>query len=197
MKNDPVKDKIIDAAVECIGKYGLESITNRLVAKEANVNHAAINYYFGSKENLLNEAVKRSLDNYLSEFLSLDQYPEVSTRTILQKFLTEVLRDSLSSPHFIKSYLYEPILHNDYNGIFIDRFNTFLKNISNQADIDILGKTKEEVKMAITQIISSLMFVSLLPNFFQKSTDIDFSDSKAQEYYVNYLLDRYCIYKNE
>jgi AcrR family transcriptional regulator len=195
MKEDSINNKIIDATIECIGKLGIQSVTNRLVAKEANVNSAAINYYFGSKENLINEAVKRSLDNYLSEFLvqPLEQKRELSARAILEKFLIETLNDAISSPYFIKSYLYEPIQHNDYSGVFVERFNAFLNRLYEKTDVYILGETSEEIKMSIQQLVSSIMFVSLLPDFFKNFLDVDLKKTETQQKFVDLLLKRYCI----
>jgi TetR/AcrR family transcriptional regulator, regulator of cefoperazone and chloramphenicol sensitivity len=197
MNNDSIYNKIIDATIECIGKVGIQSVTNRLVAKEANVNSAAINYYFGSKENLINEAVKSSLDNYLSEFITepLGQKQESSAKHILEQFLTETLKDALSSPFFIKSYLYEPIVHSDYSGIFVERFNTFLNRLYEKTDVYILGESKEEIKMSILQIISSIMFISLLPDFFEKFLEVDLKESIVQKKLIDLLLKRYCIYE--
>ncbi|MDP4095119.1 MAG: TetR family transcriptional regulator, partial [Bacillota bacterium] len=50
------KERIILATIELIEKKGINSITTRGIASTANVNSAAINYYFGSKEKLLDEA---------------------------------------------------------------------------------------------------------------------------------------------
>lgn len=191
MKDDLVKNRIIDATVECIGKYGLESITNRLIAKEANVNSAAISYYFGSKEDLISEAVKRSLDSYLSEFLSMEQNEETNPKLVLQNFMREVLKDSIAKPHFLKSYLYDPILHNDYSGIFIEKFNAFLNSFSKKSNLEGLGKTEAEIKMSIVQIVSSLLFISLLPDFYHNFIGDDFTSSKFQDDYIQSLMNRY------
>lgn len=45
------------SAVELIGEIGWSEVTTRKVAQRAEVNNALIHYYFGSKENLLREAV--------------------------------------------------------------------------------------------------------------------------------------------
>lgn len=47
------RSKIISVAIDLIGRHSNLNITTREIAKKANVNLAAINYYFRSKENLL------------------------------------------------------------------------------------------------------------------------------------------------
>ena len=49
--------------MQLIDEEGFEGITIRKVAKRANVNVALINYYFGSKDKLLNAAVKNILNS--------------------------------------------------------------------------------------------------------------------------------------
>jgi AcrR family transcriptional regulator len=48
---------IVRSSVELIGEIGWSRVTTRKVAERAGVNNALIHYYFGSKENLLREAV--------------------------------------------------------------------------------------------------------------------------------------------
>ena len=44
-----IRERIFLATLTCIERDGLDSMTVRDIAKEANVNTAAINYYFGTK----------------------------------------------------------------------------------------------------------------------------------------------------
>lgn len=192
MNNENISEKIIDATILSIGKYGIQSVTNRLIAKEADVNSAAINYYFGSKENLVNEAIKRSLDNYFSEFFkpSLESKSELDIKQILEKFLTDTLRDAIANPFFIKSYLYETFINDDYNGIFNNQLNLFLKQLCDTSDINSTSNN-EELKMKIFQIVSSLMFICLMPDFFKDFTNIDLKEADTQKAFVNSILKRY------
>lgn len=47
------KTRILDAAFRFLATRGYGALTSREVAKEAGVNHALINYYFGSKDRLV------------------------------------------------------------------------------------------------------------------------------------------------
>ena len=49
------KTRILDAAEKAIIEHGAHKATLRMITAEANVNLAAINYHFGSKENLVDE----------------------------------------------------------------------------------------------------------------------------------------------
>ena len=61
---DPIdtKSKILDAAEELFMEHGFEATSLRLITTAAGVNLAAVNYHFGSKEELFQAVLTRRLD---------------------------------------------------------------------------------------------------------------------------------------
>ena len=56
------KDRILGAAEELFAQFGFSGTSLRQVTTRADVNIAAVNYHFGSKENLVNEVFRRRMD---------------------------------------------------------------------------------------------------------------------------------------
>jgi AcrR family transcriptional regulator len=56
------KERILGAAEELFAQYGFSGTSLRQVTARADVNIAAVNYHFGSKENLVNEVFRRRMD---------------------------------------------------------------------------------------------------------------------------------------
>src|SRR5580765_1237727 len=56
------KSKILDAAEELFMEHGFEATSLRLITTAATVNLAAVNYHFGSKEELFQAVLTRRLD---------------------------------------------------------------------------------------------------------------------------------------
>ena len=56
------KQRILGAAEELFARHGFAGASLRQVTAAAQVNLAAVNYHFGSKENLINEVFRRRLD---------------------------------------------------------------------------------------------------------------------------------------
>jgi AcrR family transcriptional regulator len=56
------KQRILTAAEILFARHGFAGASLRQVTSAANVNLAAVNYHFGSKENLINEVFRRRLD---------------------------------------------------------------------------------------------------------------------------------------
>ncbi|MBS0555881.1 MAG: TetR family transcriptional regulator [Proteobacteria bacterium] len=64
------KQRILDSAESLFARHGFAGASLRQVTASANVNLAAVNYHFGSKENLINEVFRRRLDSLNEERLS-------------------------------------------------------------------------------------------------------------------------------
>ena len=56
------KDRILGAAEELFAQFGFAGTSLRQVTGRADVNIAAVNYHFGSKDNLINEVFRRRMD---------------------------------------------------------------------------------------------------------------------------------------
>src|ERR1700754_478203 len=63
------KERILGAAEALFARHGFAGASLRQVTAAANVNLAAVNYHFGSKENLINEVFRRRLDDLNAERL--------------------------------------------------------------------------------------------------------------------------------
>ncbi len=61
---------IIEATTELLKEYNGDTkrITSRLIAKRAGIGLGSINYFFGSKENLITECIQRIIHNILTGF---------------------------------------------------------------------------------------------------------------------------------
>lgn len=64
------KDRILGAAEELFAQFGFTGTSLRQVTSRADVNIAAVNYHFGSKENLVNEVFRRRMDDMSNRRLS-------------------------------------------------------------------------------------------------------------------------------
>jgi AcrR family transcriptional regulator len=59
--------QLIEGALRCLERLPAERITTRAIAEESDANVASIAYHFGSKDNLVTEAVVEGLDRWLEE----------------------------------------------------------------------------------------------------------------------------------
>ncbi|HWS39666.1 MAG TPA: TetR family transcriptional regulator [Arenimonas sp.] len=64
------KERIIHAAEDLFAQHGFAGTSLRQVTSRADVNIAAVNYHFGSKENLVHEVFKHRMDEMSEKRLS-------------------------------------------------------------------------------------------------------------------------------
>ena len=64
------KDRILGGAEELFAQHGFAGTSLRQVTSRADVNIAAVNYHFGSKENLVNEVFRRRMDDMSAQRLA-------------------------------------------------------------------------------------------------------------------------------
>lgn len=68
--NEESKNRIIEITTELLEEYNgdIKKITSRLIAEKAAIGLGSINYFFGSKENLITECIQRIINKMLVGF---------------------------------------------------------------------------------------------------------------------------------
>lgn len=186
-----IKQKIVQSCIEVIEKGGIQSVTIRKVAKIAHVNIASINYYFGSKDSLITETLHDSMH---SAFLDWNEVVGKSNKKLdvqLKTFFTHWIAGIISYPNLTKAHLYDPIVNENYKGLFVKHFNLFLKNLQDKIKKDFPKMTTRQINLTIMQIISAIGFVALAPRLFKSFSGIDLEDEKTQKEYVNHLINNF------
>ena len=89
------KERILGAAEELFAQQGFAGTSLREVTSRADVNIAAVNYHFGSKENLVNEVFRRRMDEMserrLAQLALAQEQQPVDLEAILAAFIQPAL----------------------------------------------------------------------------------------------------------
>lgn len=186
-----VREKIIIAAIACIEEQGIHAITIRAIAKEAGVNSAAINYYFGSKEKLLDETLRHATRHALGDAV------ELATRRIDNPYLSLcgifsfLLQGMLRYPGLMKAFFYNSFVLEDYKGIFIQQLMTLLDDLLKRLEPLVAEADRANLRLSVTQICSSIFFIGLFPRWYQDSFGFDFSFPESQKEFIAHLFRHY------
>lgn len=87
------KQRILEAAETLFARHGFAGASLRQVTSAANVNLAAVNYHFGSKDKLIEEVFRRRLDELNQRRLAelADITPDSSLEDVLSSFIRPAL----------------------------------------------------------------------------------------------------------
>jgi Transcriptional regulator len=171
------KERIMNTVVKLLQEQkDVNKISIRQIAEEANVNSALINYYYQSKENLLNLAVEACMmDIYRNMFTrrAADDDPAGRLKTMIKDFaafafnnyfLAEIaIASDLKTGSLTTTQMILPILSEIFHG----------------------EKTERELKVLALQLIVPLQVLYLNAGKYQTYLTMDINDERQR----NLLLD--------
>jgi len=188
-----VKEKLILAAIECINDGGMDTVTIRSIAGKAEVNSAAVNYYFGNKKNLINSAMKRALANAMSNFDMLKDVSPNGKDNIkhFREFFLHYFQGMVNYPEITKSILYNPFISNKYDHTTMEWldgfFSAFFENVKKKKT----GSDDIKIKFMVFQMFSSMLVPSIFPGMFKKFTGLSLRENLNRDSYIDCLLEYY------
>lgn len=99
--NFSTKERILGVAETLFARHGFAGASLRQVTAAANVNLAAVNYHFGSKESLIEEVFRRRLDELnrhrLAALAAIEANPSRTLEDVLDAFIRPALEQSMDS----------------------------------------------------------------------------------------------------
>jgi AcrR family transcriptional regulator len=183
-KND-TRSKIIEAAAEIIGRERNLNLTIREIANRAEVNIASVNYYFGSKENLLTEVEMLLMEKIRQIYTGLDDN-SLSTREKLINWADNLIKHLIDYPGII--YLIGTRV--------LERENTCLNIYLNLLETDLIPLVKELTGIKddniagfkVLHLISGIVYPVLIFSSDNETAGIDIGNADTRKKYVRSLV---------
>jgi AcrR family transcriptional regulator len=185
----PVEDKIINAAIECIEKYGIQGTTNRKIAEIAGVNSAAINYYFRSKDALIQRCMQVTLQNAF-DFEAYEKLPGGSARERCVAIFNELIEGGIRFPGITRAHFYDLLAEGKYDSLVVEKLNEFVHRLAGDLQTRGAGLEPQQLEMACVQITAASMMMILAPRLFKSQLGIDLNDAQTREEFVSRLVNR-------
>ncbi|WP_313643896.1 TetR family transcriptional regulator [Stenotrophomonas sp.] len=160
------KDRILGAAEELFAQYGFAGTSLRQVTSHADVNIAAVNYHFGSKDNLVNEVFRRRMDEMTAARLGqLEQARSTQPgdlRAVLAAFVEPALalaQDRQSGGAFVRVIARAYAEKNDNLRKFLsDHYGHVLREFGKAIGACVPGLSKEELYWRLDFLAGSLTY---------------------------------------
>lgn len=188
---ESIRERILRAAVTCIEREGLEATGIREIAREAGVNSAAINYYFRSKERLIEMALESTLGPAFSDPLEdFERLREggLEVKAALEQVLEEFLVHSTRYPRIAHAHLRDALVKQSYEVPAVKRLNAFLEQLAPRIAPAVPHLSTEELRIALSQVWGALMLLGMLPGLFHAFAPLDFSQEEERRAWVRRML---------
>jgi AcrR family transcriptional regulator len=152
---DPVRTRLLKAALECFLADEYHKVTTRLIAEKADANISMIRYYFGSKEGLYEEMIRDTL----SPLLDVLDGPMLSSTEGFTSFLRLYYDTMTERPEFPKLILKVLALNQGPGRRFIQQLLERGRTRGARKVVDL--KTQGLIDPAVDPDILRMAFVSL------------------------------------
>ncbi len=158
--NEKSKNHIIEVTTELLKEYNGDTkrITSRLIAERAGIGLGSVNYFFGSKENLITECIQRTINKMLAGFV-----PEIKDFTKADGLSDKARLISWASQTF--DFLFENqaiasrSILSDMQNYLVDSNSVYTQKGFAFA---IRSRQKEETKRLLVFLLVSAMQVAFL-----------------------------------
>ena len=185
-----VETKIIQAAIDCIEKYGVQGVTNRKIAEVAGLSSASINYYFRTKEVLIDICMNETLENAF-DFSDFEQLPGESAHARCVAIFDELIAGGLDYPGITRSHFYELLAEGKYDSKVVEKLNEFVQNLVKDMQERGAGLDPPALQLACAQMTMTVMMAILAPGLFSKGLGLDIADAETRQRFVEQLVLRY------
>ncbi|MDP3721853.1 MAG: TetR/AcrR family transcriptional regulator [Anaerolineaceae bacterium] len=189
MSTDTVELKIIEAAIECIEEFGLKGATNRRIAAKAGVNLAAINYYFRSKENLIERVMETTLNNAF-DWEDAQALPGNTAKERCIAIFEDLLKGGCNYPGITRAHFYELTTDGNYDSLIVKKYSVFIKNLSDDLFQRGTALTHEQLNLAVSQISYACLMAILTPKLNEQGLGLDFCHPETRHQFVTSLVEK-------
>ncbi|MHA2180550.1 MAG: TetR/AcrR family transcriptional regulator [Promethearchaeota archaeon] len=189
MKNndtESTKQKIISATLDLLRETGdLNEISIRKIVKKAGIKGVGlINYHFGTRDNLINEAVRTDtnalIDQWDEIYEKMEQEPSEKLRIMLRGTgdLTDV------NPMFGKISILYDILNpagDDNTSRTIEKYMMIIKEI-------FPDKDDQDIKIITHTLISAVQLAFLRADVMKKFTGLDIFEKEQRDTIIEIII---------
>ena len=181
------EQRIIQATIDCIERYGLQGATNRRIAEMADVNVAAINYYFRSKQNLIDQVMDITLDNAF-DWNDLMPLPAETPEQWCVEILVDITRGSLNFPGLTRAHFQDLVVNGNYESLAARRMADFMKEWAEELKNRGIGIPDDELHNAIALLGFAFISAVMIPNFFKNSFGLSLEDEDTMRKFYSDLV---------
>ncbi len=182
-----VEEKILDKSLYLFGKNGSTNVPIRTIAKEANVNVGAINYYFGSKDEMIRTVQRFYIENTIAAYLPLDNN-ELDDEEKVVLCLNEIMEYSLRYPGVL--VMYKEAVNAEVKDEMSNQIINITASMNEKLDkilIKVLNSSEKDFKYHKMIVLSSVLYPASDKSI-QVSNEEFLKNKDGRINYIKYIL---------
>jgi TetR/AcrR family transcriptional regulator, regulator of cefoperazone and chloramphenicol sensitivity len=187
MSPKATKEHILLSTIDAIEKHGLMNLTTRLIAEEAGVNNAALHYYFGTKEQLLDAALNQTAYHMLGDtktILESEKPIEKRIREMLEYIIEGILR----FPNIIRAHMIGPLLYKERQNELSYLLNSWVDLTTEALQPHISMEKSKQLKFNLNMVFSVILISGLLAGPPEDYGWIDLQDIDERQALMDYAI---------
>jgi AcrR family transcriptional regulator len=186
------RTKILDTTVKLLFAIPPGELTTRRIAGEANVNVAAINYHFRSKEELMNKAMEAATAKAFEKGVAVLLAPERDPIERLRDFLAGYAYGLAKFPGLTKA-AFLGLFQKDDSKTFYGRYMKEMLEKVEHVIAEVRGSAAvhdnaPDGSATALRVLSCVIFPFLLSNTLREAGTVDYSDDEARRRYIDTTL---------
>lgn len=192
MSPQTTKDHILLSTINAIEKHGLVNLTTRLIADEADVNNAALHYYFGTKDQLIDAALNQTANHMLSDtkiILKGDTPIQERMREMIDYIIDGVLR----YPNLIRAHMISHLLNSQSQVELSYLLESWIGLATDALAPHVSPEKRIKTKLVLNMVFSIILIAGLLTGPPEEYSWINLRDPEEREalivYTINQLLE--------
>ena len=152
----------------------------------AGVNLAAINYYFRSKELLIQRVMEITLKNAF-DLSDLPPMPGASAQERCIAILMHLIEGGYTYPGLTRAHFYNLLAEGREDPLLVKHVNRFIDELAE--DLQARERSRpDELKLALIQIVSAVLMAILAPTLFEQNESLNLQNPDARLVYVTRLV---------
>lgn len=167
----PPEERILLAAMECIAQSGLEATTVRAIAAKAGLNAAAVNYYYRSKDKLVDAALRRAWA-HVSDDVERIMRASKDAEEALESASRFLLEGAFRYPKIIRAILVE---HSSLAGEAVTFFKALFERLGSPL------KAEADLGLGTALLLSFALFAGIAPEALAALTGVDLSEASGRD----------------
>lgn len=187
---DGTRARILQTAMEIIKRQGVTGITTRSIAGEADVNPAALNYHYGSKDALIEQALDKLLRKLFEDWKKILEIHEMTLPVRVYCLLDYTMEVLMDYPGIVGSHLFDPLVSVKMRSVFAKKIGHFLDNLAPKLE-EHLPQSGKELRISLGQVILTAVSAAIVPEMYRAITEKDIMEDPSRSRFIRYLMRKF------